>query len=125
MTQQLLLDLSVPHQAHVDRLVAAGHTAKAAHRLLALFIRCEFDIEKALDDHDRYLAEAIAICEHCGLTWSVETPLAWWLKYDRCYSCMRDVVLDDDRCLTADEQRPFLAANPPAPLPRSDPRRLP
>ena len=67
----------------------------------------------------------VAVCR-CGYTWTVETPLSWWLKYDRCDTCMRDEYPDiEPRCLTEDEMRPFIEPDPPAPLPRSDPRRLP
>lgn len=121
---QLALALVDPDQEHVDRLVAAGHTPVAAHRLIDLFRRVDFNVLESVDRHLEFLADAIAVCPHCCLTWSVETATAWWLKYDRCYLCMRDAT-GLDHAMSDDELRPFLVANPPARLPKGHPRRVP
>lgn len=76
---------------------------------LTLFVHPAPDLGN--DDQDdrrtyRPLDEPI-ICPSCEMHWTTDTRVSWWHNYDRCYSCMRDVVGDQGRCLTADEMRPF------------------
>jgi hypothetical protein len=51
------------------------------------------------------LADVVARCPQCGLEWTDSTPHSWWLRYDRCYSCMAPP--DADSIPTGDELVPF------------------
>jgi DNA modification methylase len=57
------------------------------------------------------------LCPVCGHRWDVQTPVSWWLNYDRCYSCMGDAAAPaKGRLPTVEEMEPFRHDGPPPPV---------
>lgn len=112
MTEQLALFSDEPSQSKMSRC-PCGHDS-------CLWERCPFGQGDWILNGRPYpppeesgkqrmyvpLDEPV-ICPVCEMTWTTLTPVSWWRRYDRCYTCMRDIIGDRGRCLTAAEMRPF------------------
>lgn len=47
-----------------------------------------------LSHHDGEPADRT--CPICGTWWDQGTPRAWWLRWDRCYSCQNEALGNHD-----------------------------